>query len=455
MYGISKTSTLLFLCIACIQVTLVHSQKLESSYENRNDVEAVTEEQKICVETPQEFADAFAAREPRCVAKHLIGRVFGGRDASSIFLQVNSKPATFYSGYDALERYLRVGYPETFGYFTQSRAATISQPNFPGLESASNGFGLLQIIGYDPEYIEIDRVYVLSVFDARDIDTLVKSQNGSEYPFHADIGPIQPTWDAVKEYYEWVYDDLELVIPDQAMDILKNMSFMTLTGCPARCSYVSKAFPSENVTTAVITQDRVDYNTCPPAEQDAIQVTPTATDLHSTFCDGYEGREWKPKVEAMDSVFTARFCEPKESVKAAKLLRDALENTTDSIEQAQWFRAFLVQSCIGTFSPLFSGNGFTYTGDSSLWEPTATEYIVSPFNISELSPEAKVDIYFCINGLNGGKPDANGTCPIPVMPGRGKGAEVLSETIIAPTSAMSYYSLVILLGTSYIYTVFM
>ena len=104
MYGISKTSTLLFLCIACIQVTLVHSQKLESSYENRNDVEAVTEEQKICVETPQEFADAFAAREPRCVAKHLIGRVFGGRDASSIFLQVNSKPATFYSGYDALER---------------------------------------------------------------------------------------------------------------------------------------------------------------------------------------------------------------------------------------------------------------------------------------------------------------------------------------------------------------
>lgn len=436
-------------------MTLVASQNLEVSYGNRNDVEAVTEDQKICVETPQEFAEAFASREARCVSKNLMGRVFGGSNASSVYLQVNSKPATFYSGYDALERYLRVGYPETFGYFTPSREATISQPNFPGLESLSNGFGLLQTIGYDPEYIEIDRVYVLSVFDIRDVDILVKSQNDTAYPFHADIGPIQPTWDALKEYYEWVYDDLQLEIPVQAMNILKNTSFMTLTGCPAACSYVSKAFPSENITTAVFTRDRQDYDTCPPAEQEAIQVTPTAPDKDSIFCNGYEGRKWKPKIEAMGSVFTAQYCEPEQSVQAAKLLRDALENTTDSIEQAQWFRAFLTQSCVGTFSALFSGNGFTYTADNSLLVPTATEYIASPFNISDLDPDSKVDIYFCINGLNGGKPDANGTCPIPVIPERG-GAEFLDSNL-ASTSAVSYYSLAIILGSHVIslYIVFM
>ena len=63
---------------------------------DREDVEVVREEQKLCVETPEEFAIAFANRESRCVSRNLIGRVFGGSDASSVYLQVNSKPATFY-----------------------------------------------------------------------------------------------------------------------------------------------------------------------------------------------------------------------------------------------------------------------------------------------------------------------------------------------------------------------
>ena len=410
---------------------------------DREDVEVVREEQKICVETPEEFAIAFANRESRCVSRNLIGRVFQGSDASSVYLQVNSKPATFYSGNDALEQYLRTGYPESFGFFTPSRAATISQPNFPGLDNPSNGFGLLQTIGYDPEYIEIDRVYVLSVFDARDVDELVKSQNASAYPFHADIGPIQPTWDALKEYYEWVYDDLGLVIPEDVIEILKNTSFMTLTGCPSRCSYTSLNFPSENMTTPIFSRAREDYRTCPAAEDGTRQVTPTAPDQDSVFCQGYKKRDWRHKVATMDAVFTAKYCEPEESVKAAEMLRDALQNSTDSIDQAQWFRAFLVQSCIGTFSNLFSGNGFTYTGDSGLLAPTATEYIASPFNVSELPSDAKVDIYFCINGLNGGKPDANGTCQIPRIEPREEAR--LNSQVSSSTAVPSRYSSTVLL----------
>jgi hypothetical protein len=403
----------LFQCLFFLHASFSSAQKINSTPTNRKDVDAAVKKQNICVSTPKEFAEAFAAREPRCVEKHLIGRVFQGSDASNIYLQVNSKPATFYSGYDALERYLRTGYPETFGYSTPSRAATLSQPNFPGLENHSNGFGLLQTIGYSPEYIEIDKVYVLSVFDARDIDDLVKSQNASAYPFNANLGPIQPTWDAVKEYYEWVYDDLGLVIPEDVIAILKNVSFITLTGCPSQCAYVSLDFPTTNVTTPIFTKDREDYDTCPPARESSFQITPTPPDQSSEFCEGYHGRKWAPKVAAFDGIFGAEYCQPEESVKAANLLVDALGSTNDTIEKAQWFRAFLVQSCIGTFSNLFSGNGFTYTGDNGLLTPTATEYIASPFNVSALPPDSKADIYFCINGLNDGRPDANRRCAIP------------------------------------------
>eukprot|EP00890_Picochlorum_soloecismus_P005987 jgi/Picsp_1/638/NSC_00634-R1_---NA--- len=167
---------------------------------DRSDVEDVIQDQKKCVETPTEFA----AREPRCVSDNLIGRVFSGTSASN----VNSKPATFYSGSDALEIYLRNGYPETFGYFAPSKDVSISEPNFPGFQSTSSGFSMLQTIGYSPEYIDIH-----SVYDTRAIDVLVRSQNQSAYPFNADIGSISPTWDALKEFYEWVYDGLDLEMP--------------------------------------------------------------------------------------------------------------------------------------------------------------------------------------------------------------------------------------------------
>lgn len=420
--------------------------------DDRSDVVVIEEEQKKCVETPQEFAKAFAAKEPVCVSDNLIGRIFSGKDASNIYLQVNSKPASFYSGYDALERYLRSGYPDSFGYFTPSRGATLSQPNFPGLETPSNGFALLQTVGYDPQYIDIQNVYVLSVFDKRAIDDLVKSQNASAYPFNADVGPIQPTWDAVKEYYEWVYDDLDLRIPDEVIDVLKNTSFMTISGCPAMCTYTSLDFPSENMTTPEFTRERLEFATCPSSEKGTFQVTPSAADQNSKFCRGYMGREWKPKIAKMGSVFTSQYCEPSQSVTAAELLRDALQNTTDVIDQAQWFRAFLVQSCVGTFSSLFSGNGFTYTGDSGLLQPTATEYIASPFNVSALPPEGKVDIYFCINGLNGGRPDENGTCPIPVIQERGIQTSDMAPSVVpsavgVPGGRMIRHARALLLGT--------
>jgi len=45
-------------------------------------------------------------------------------------------------------------------------------------------------------------------------------------------------------------------------------------------------------------------------------------------------------------------------------------------------------------------------------QPAATEYIVSPFNVSSLGLDDVVDIYLCINGLHGGRPIEDGVCPI-------------------------------------------
>jgi hypothetical protein len=163
----------------------------------------------------------------------------------------------------------------------------------------------------------------------------------------------------------------------------------------------------------VVVRDRVDYESCPSPGPNAIEIYPSAANPNSELCEGYEGRDWKSKVQAMAAPFTARYCDPAETVPAAKILADKLANTIDVIDQAQWFRAFLVQSCVGGMNALFSGNGFTYTGLGGLLTPTATEYIVSPFNVSSLAKNESSNIYFCINGLNGGRPDNNGECPIP------------------------------------------
>ncbi len=117
---------------------------------NRQDVELIIDEQKECVQTPEEFVTAFEAREARCVSDNLVGRIFSGSSVDGVYLQVDSKPATFYSGNDALEAYLRVGYPETFGYTFPSARVNFSAPDFPGTETTSSGFSLLQKIGYSP-----------------------------------------------------------------------------------------------------------------------------------------------------------------------------------------------------------------------------------------------------------------------------------------------------------------
>lgn len=107
------------------------------------------------------------------------------------------------------------------------------------------------------------------------------------------------------------------------------------------------------------------------------------------------------------------FCSYERIKKTAVFLKDRLENSRDVVEQTMWFRAFLIQHCIGYFNTLFAGNGLTYTGFGGLLSAEGTEYITSPFDVNAVPSSKKVAIPFCVNGLNGGRPDGNGRCPAP------------------------------------------
>jgi hypothetical protein len=98
--------------------------------------------------------------------------------------------------------------------------------------------------------------------------------------------------------------------------------------------------------------------------------------------------------------------------KVAKSLVSDLATATTPEEEAIIFRAWASQSCSGAFNPLFSGDGFTVTGFGGLSSPTSSEYIVSPFYQENVRARDKAAIPFCINGQNGGKPNADGSCAL-------------------------------------------
>ena len=85
-------------------------QRLPSS-----DILEDLRDQDRCIKTPEEYVAALEAREARCVDPDLVGRTSSGRDVNSAALNTSFKLAYFWVGSDALEKYLRIGFPETIG----------------------------------------------------------------------------------------------------------------------------------------------------------------------------------------------------------------------------------------------------------------------------------------------------------------------------------------------------
>jgi len=115
--------------------------------------------QDDCIQTPEEFFQAFAARSPRCVSPWLHTRVGqsskqGGAPSDPLTgVSTGATLARFWGGHDAAEKYLRIGVPKTPGFFTNDPTLepsnTYGAPTFAGLAQRSNGQSLMEQIGYN------------------------------------------------------------------------------------------------------------------------------------------------------------------------------------------------------------------------------------------------------------------------------------------------------------------
>ena len=387
-------------------------------------------QQRECVKTPAEFVAAFAKRENRCVDPDLIGRTASGDTVAKAALDVSYKAAFFWSGNDALQKYMRIGFPLTIGDYTIDQSQNYSTPTFAGVQEMSNGQALLENIGWPGNYANISKVYSLNIVSRRALRELIYSKEHNDVYrqyFRANVLPIRPTWSNVRDYFEYIYSDINLQIPDEVVQMLNDLTDEQLIGCPAQCAYANAYFPGSGPLSVPISiYDRnATTGACPTREEvksaygtDVTLMSPTAVVESGPLCVGItidnKVYDWNSKYAAMKAA-TAEpngFCSYPSLKSAGVFLKQKIDESAGDVPaQAQWFRAYLMQSCPGAFNTLFAGNGITFTGTGGLLSPTSSEYIASPFNMSSLPESAKASISFCVNGLNGGKPTADGICP--------------------------------------------
>ncbi len=241
-----------------------------------------------CVKTPAEYVEAFAKRQPRCVSNDLISRISQGYNPSTKLgfpLDVSKRAANFFTGSDALEKFLLIGFPATIGNFVGNQ----SDSNFPGLQEISNGQAFLEAIGYSASEVDISSLYTLNVLSRNSIRKVVRSPVINNFTaFEANIPPIRPTWDVVRDFMEDTFQWQGLNISDGALAVLDSKNFKTLTACPSECAFSPVDFPSVNSTRAVVRGTRTGPQTCsPPTDvaSDWVQVEPTALDAASTYCN--------------------------------------------------------------------------------------------------------------------------------------------------------------------------
>lgn len=160
-----------------------------------------------CVSTPDEFIQAFNARAPVCVSDELVGRIDSGSSVDeALSIHYEMRVASFFSGSDVLEKYLRMGYPEVrvmrflavksrpvflaymlyhgilscqagqaelvchthdmqvrnckhqLSHHVQELGWSTTINNVEGLASESNGVSMLMQVGYSLEYIDVGKV---------------------------------------------------------------------------------------------------------------------------------------------------------------------------------------------------------------------------------------------------------------------------------------------------------
>lgn len=190
-------------------------------------------------------------------------------------------------------------------------------------------------------------MYALHIVSRSALKTALRAQAFGSFPFNANIEALSPTWSAVRDFFQWVFHPLGFNLTDAALAVLTSNSFAQLTGCPAQCTYAPSSFPSAAFPAPVIVQNRTGANECPdPSTLPGPAVTLTAPTFFITdseLCTGLKGRTWTDKQSAMAAFFPNGTCSPRQVLQAGVLMTQQVAATKDAIEQALWFRAFLLQ----------------------------------------------------------------------------------------------------------------
>jgi hypothetical protein len=360
-----------------------------------------------CITTPAEYAAVFANPDPqarnRCLDRDLIG-VIAGSDSVA-----NSMPAVaqglkllyFWGGHDALEKYLRIGFPQTVGYWT-------ADPNteaFPGLARISNGQALLANIGFAAVYADTSSAYTLTVASAKAVRRLLdRQQKQNPFVYGASFGPAPPTAANMIAAYNTALGDFGVSIPPALATLLSTKTFYELSGCRAQCAYGNPGFP-ESATVPVLVGDRDAGGKCVAPPGAGAQIAPNFIAYDTFQCserwNELQARYAKPVEEE-------KGCTKEAVVSGAKLLAADLADAKTDLDKAVAVRAFSIQTCFGDFNPLITYVGYTATGFGGMWSQTVSEFVTSPFQWDKLASSAYRVIDFCISG-NGAKP-VGGKC---------------------------------------------
>ena len=138
--------------------------------------------------TPAQFAAAFRENSlaRRCVSDDLVARLQSGPDVDQALSRLRSgtaaKPLSFFSGADALAKYLVISFPQSLGdnipqFDNSYRNQNYSSAGFAGLRQFRNGQGLVNGIGFGaPDWSATD-AYVLGVFSKSAIRAAMRSDN--------------------------------------------------------------------------------------------------------------------------------------------------------------------------------------------------------------------------------------------------------------------------------------
>lgn len=131
----------------------------------------------------------------RCVSPNLLARITSD-DTVAAALPSNAvfstKMAYFFSGNDALEKYLRMGFPQEPGHSTSR--------DDDGLITESNGLALLEQVGYPVTSANASVVYILNVIDRRALEK-AEARYAPRLPYNGGAS-VTATWRKLKEYCE-------------------------------------------------------------------------------------------------------------------------------------------------------------------------------------------------------------------------------------------------------------